>query len=179
MTEPKENESYRFSGKAAQYAAGRPGYSEASLDFICEKLKLAREATVADIGAGTGILTQSLRRRFARVIAVEPNADMRAALAEEKLAGTAENTGIPHGSIDVIFAAQAFHWFDVEKSRAEFKRILKEPGHVILFWNERNHTPGTGSESLKGSIFFFCDPAGRKKRRWNLLEPFIQCVCCV
>jgi SAM-dependent methyltransferase len=80
-----------------------------------------------------------------RVFGVEPNAAMRSA-AEELLSdfpgftsvgGTAENTTLPDASFDFVTAAQAFHWFDPEKTRAEFKRILRPGGHVALIWNER------------------------------------------
>lgn len=51
--------------------------------------------------------------------------------------GTAEATGLGPESVELIVAGQAFHWFDVAKSRAEFSRILKPGGLVALIWNER------------------------------------------
>lgn len=100
---------------------------------------------IADIGAGTGILTKMLLPIASRVQAVEPNAEMRAA-AERDLSsqtgfqsinGTAETTTLPDSSVDLITAGQAFHWFDIPKTRAEFTRILKPEGQVALIWNER------------------------------------------
>jgi len=79
------------------------------------------------------------------VFAVEPNAAMRAAaeaqfLGNERflsVAGTAEETGLAPGSVDVVVAAQAFHWFDKPKARAHFATILREPQWVALLWNRR------------------------------------------
>ena len=85
------------------------------------------------------------------VFGVEPNELMRSAGVEflagfpkfRSISGTAENTTLSDGSVDLVVTAQAFHWFDPEKARAEFKRILKENGFVALIWNERqlNTTP--------------------------------------
>jgi ubiquinone/menaquinone biosynthesis C-methylase UbiE len=102
-------------------------------------------AVVADVGAGTGLLTRDLLRHGCRVIAVEPNPEMRAA-ADRLLGGTpgyqslnacAEAIPLENASVDLVTAAQAFHWFDVDRARAEFLRILKPKGQVVLIWNDR------------------------------------------
>jgi SAM-dependent methyltransferase len=100
---------------------------------------------VADVGAGTGIFTASLLATGARVSAVEPNAPMRQALVASlgehaRLtvhAGSAEATGLPAGSVDLVTAAQAFHWFDAAAARRECARILRPGGRVALVWNNR------------------------------------------
>jgi SAM-dependent methyltransferase len=104
---------------------------------------------VADVGSGTGILSKLLLETGAEVIAVEPNAAMRAA-AERDLGsssrfrsvdGSAEATGLEASSVDLVTAAQAFHWFDPQRTRAEVTRVLRRPGHVALLWNNRAATP--------------------------------------
>lgn len=104
-----------------------------------------RDSIVADIASGTGIFTKLLLDHGSRVFGVEPNAEMRRA-GEEFLAaypkfssvtGTAEATTLPSGSVDFVTAAQAGHWFNRQKSRHEFARILKPGGWTVLVWNER------------------------------------------
>jgi ubiquinone/menaquinone biosynthesis C-methylase UbiE len=102
-------------------------------------------SVVADVGSGTGISTEMLLRNGNTVYAVEPNAAMRTA-AEGQLrtypgfhsvAGSAEATTLPDASVDLVVAAQAFHWFDPDRARTEFRRVLRPPGCVALIWNER------------------------------------------
>lgn len=123
----------------------RPGYPPEVIALLRSECGLTPEAVVADIASGTGILTRMLLENGNRVFGVEPNLDMRAAgeqfLSEYpnfvSINGTAESTTIPANSIDVITAAQAAHWFDREKARREFIRILKPGGWTALIWNER------------------------------------------
>lgn len=135
----------RFSNRVADYVKYRPGYPPEILDLLREKAGLNAESVVADIGSGTGISAEFLLRAGCAVHAVEPNADMRAA-AESMLIGrqgfhsvgaSATATTLPDHSVDLIVAAQAFHWFAGEATRAEFDRILKPEGHVALIWNVR------------------------------------------
>jgi SAM-dependent methyltransferase len=110
-----------------------------------ERCGLHREHQVADIGAGTGMLSQIFLEHGNAVIAVEPNAEMRAAC--ERLASawpgltvknaTAEATGLEKDSVDFIAAGRAFHWFDQEKAAQEFRRILRTGGWVVLASNSR------------------------------------------
>ena len=129
-----------FTGKANVYDKARPGYCSAALDFILATCGGApRFASAADIGAGTGKLTRPLLERFGLVYAVEPNEDMRSLLpARENLRvldGTAEATGLPDCSVDIVTCAQAFHWFDGEKFKQECRRILKPSGRVFVLYN--------------------------------------------
>jgi SAM-dependent methyltransferase len=135
----------RFSSRAEDYARYRPGYPPPAIDLLRECCGLAPQACVADVGSGTGLLTQSLLASGAQVFAVEPNDSMRAA-AEKQLAGeagfhsikgSAEATTLPSLSIDLWVAGQAFHWFDVAAARREALRILRPSGHAALLWNER------------------------------------------
>ena len=142
------NSTQRFSSRVENYIKYRPGYPAAILDLLKEKCGLSGASVVADIGSGTGILTELFLRNGNLVFAVEPNREMREA-AEQLLSkypnfvsvsGTAEATTLKAQSADVVTASQAFHWFDRGQSRQEFLRILKPGGRVVLIWNERNLT---------------------------------------
>ena len=136
----------RFSSKVDNYRKYRPTYPAEVIDLLRHECGLTSEAVVADIAYGTGLFTKLLAETGARVIGVEPNAPMRQA-GEEYLAayanfrsieGTAEATGLADRSIDLLAAAQAAHWFDVEKAKREFLRVLKPKGWVVLLWNKRS-----------------------------------------
>lgn len=141
----------RFSDRVADYVKYRPGYPAEIVGALRELgiLNGGREA-IADVGSGTGLLTRVFLEAGHEVIGVEPNDEMRAAGDEQlkgfsrfhSVEGTAEATGLPDASVDVVAAGQAFHWFDREKARAEFRRILRgrtagHGGWVVLVWNER------------------------------------------
>jgi len=139
----------RFSDRVANYVRYRPGYPSAMLEALVAEAGLGPGTATADVGSGTGISTELLLRAGGELWAVEPNAEMRAAaearLAEEprfhSVEGTAEATTLPSASVDLVAAGQAFHWFDVERTRAEFARILRPApagrAQVALFWNSR------------------------------------------
>ncbi|MDB6091313.1 MAG: Methyltransferase type 11 [Gammaproteobacteria bacterium] len=139
----------RFSTRVENYIKYRPSYPPAVLELLRVKCALARTSSVADVGSGTGILTELLLETGAEVFAVEPNREMREA-AERLLSdygrfrsvhGTAEETTLAAASVDLITASQAFHWFDVQKARSELARILRPGGRVALIWNERPLEP--------------------------------------
>ena len=118
------------------YERGRPGWPPEVVDVP----GLPREATVVDVGAGTGKLTRLLAAAFVRVVAVEPSEQMRIRLARacpdaEILAGTGQELPLPAGSADAVFAGQAFHWFDDERAAAELRRVLRPGGALVLMWN--------------------------------------------
>lgn len=136
----------RFSGRAGDYAKARPGYPPGVLAVLREACGLDAGTVVADLGSGTGIFTRLLLESGATVRAVEPNADMRIE-AEVSLSSwpsfrsidaSAEATTLEAGSIDLVTAAQAFHWFDPARVKAEMIRILRDAGVVALVWNDRD-----------------------------------------
>ena len=146
---PKDNASL-FSGRVQNYIKYRPTYPPALLDLLAEKCALTPASVIADIGSGTGILTEMFLQRGNPVFAVEPNAEMRN--AAEQLLGRypnftsvgadAESTTLRPQSVDFVTAGQAFHWFKMEVARVEFHRILKPRGWVALIWNlPRTETP--------------------------------------
>lgn len=116
------------------------------MPFLSERLGLRPGWTVADVGSGTGFSCEPFLKNGNVVYGIEPNREMRAA-AERLLAGhasfrsiegTAEKTGLPDASVDLVTAMQAFHWFDPTPTAAEFRRILKRgTGWVVLVWNDR------------------------------------------
>ena len=135
----------RFSDRVANYQKHRPGYPADILSLLARDCGLTRNSVVADIGSGTGLLTELFCRNGNRVYGVEPNRPMREA-GEQYLAafpnftsveGTAEATTLDGSSVDIATAGQAFHWFDIALARREFRRILKMNGWAVLVWNER------------------------------------------
>ena len=125
-----------FARGAEAYELGRPEYPAEAL----EPLRLLEpDLTVLDLAAGTGKLTRPLVASGARVIAVEPVAEMRAALpaSVEALDGTAESIPTGDGSVDLVTVAQAFHWFDGDAALTEIHRVLRPGGHLALLWNRR------------------------------------------
>ena len=142
---PVSDPTARFSDRVDNYVRYRPDYPAAVLEVLRTECGLTPDAIVADIGSGTGVLSRMLLENGNCVFAVEPNAAMRQ--AGERLlcryrklvsvAGTAENTTLAEHSIDLVTAAQAAHWFDQQRARREFVRILKPGGWCVLIWNQR------------------------------------------
>jgi SAM-dependent methyltransferase len=135
----------RFSTRVENYARYRPGYPQGAIALLETRCGLSPSAVAADLGSGTGILSERLLATGAQVIGVEPNDRMRAA-AEARLGthprfrsvrGTAEATTLPAGSVDLWVAGQAFHWFEVLPARREALRIVRSGGWGALLWNER------------------------------------------
>ena len=132
-----------FASAADVYERARPSYPAAAVAWIAERAALGPGRTVLDLGAGTGKLTRLLVPTGARVIAVEPLAEMRAKLEEVVpgvvvLEGTAEDLPLGDGSIDVVTCAQAFHWFDLDLALPELHRVLAADGLLVLVWNTRD-----------------------------------------
>jgi len=135
----------RFSSRVEDYIKYRPGYPSGVIETLRDECGLVAGSVVADIGSGTGILTVMFLRNGNAVYGVEPNREMREAAERwlknypcfHSVAAQAEDTTLPDQSVDFIVAGQAFHWFDRVKAKAEFTRILKSEGWVVLAWNER------------------------------------------
>jgi len=135
----------RFTSRVGNYVKYRPGYPRQIVDLLRSECLLSDESVIADIGSGTGILSEVFLKNGNIVMGIEPNAAMRTAGEQilepyEKfvsIEGSAESVRIPSNSVDFITAGQSFHWFDRIKAHAEFARILKPDGWVVLIWNER------------------------------------------
>jgi SAM-dependent methyltransferase len=150
LADPKK----RFSSRVENYIKYRPSYPPKIIEFLTEKKILSKQSIIADVGSGTGILSELFLKNGNKVFGVEPNSEMRRA-AERLLKdypnfvsihSSAENTSLLSNSIDLIVVGQAFHWFNIEKTRKEFKDILKSDGYVVLIWNNRRKT-GKGFSS--------------------------------
>jgi ubiquinone/menaquinone biosynthesis C-methylase UbiE len=138
----------RFTTRVDTYERYRPSYPAEVLDLARRECGVTADSRVADIGCGTGLLTRLFLEAGCDVVGVEPNAAMREAGERalrtyarfRSVAGRAEATTLPDASVDLVTAGQAFHWFDAEPARQEFRRILKPGGWVMLVWNERRTT---------------------------------------
>ena len=135
-----------FDAWALDYDTYRPTYPQALFDHIAARLDLPVDARVADLGAGTGKAARQMARRGWHVIAIEPGEAMldvlRARAEHEGLAidarlASAEDTGLPDASVDLVTAAQAFHWFDKARAVPEMARIVRPGGGAAVFWNGR------------------------------------------
>jgi SAM-dependent methyltransferase len=134
----------RFTNRVDNYVKFRPGYPEGMSRYFRDSLGIGSQSVIADVGSGTGISTDVLLDLGAFVYAVEPNTAMRQSAETflegrrfRSVDGSAEFTTLPPESVDFIAAGQAFHWFDRERTRLEFTRILRRGGQVVLFWNDR------------------------------------------
>jgi len=135
----------RFSNRVENYVKYRPTYPVEALGVFLRDMGFTLESVIADVGSGTGLSTKLFLENGNTVYGVEPNASMREAAEEflrdfpnfHSIDGRSTATTLSDSSIDIVTAAQAFHWFDPEPTRVEFKRILKPGGRVALIWNER------------------------------------------
>ncbi|HEU5014136.1 MAG TPA: class I SAM-dependent methyltransferase, partial [Roseiflexaceae bacterium] len=135
----------RFSSRVENYVKYRPSYPQEIIAALQQACGLTSDSIVADVGSGTGIFAELLLRNGNTVYGIEPNQAMRAAGEQllqhfprfHSVNGTAEATTLPAQSVDFITAGQAFHWFDPDRARREFARILRPGGWVALIWNER------------------------------------------
>ncbi|MBM3325486.1 MAG: class I SAM-dependent methyltransferase [Calditrichaeota bacterium] len=135
----------RFNNRAVHYHQFRPRYPVELLHTLQTETGLSPQRAIADIGSGTGISSELFLQNGNTVFAVEPNADMRLAAESNyghllnfiSVNGRAEATTLQDNSIHYIIAGQAFHWFDSERARDEFRRILKPEGWMAFFWNVR------------------------------------------
>ena len=140
------NPEERFTGRVESYRRFRPRYPAEIVDVLRRECGLDTDAAVVDVAAGTGLLAEIFLAGGFPVTAVEPNAEMRSVLADlgrsyprlQVTAGTAEQTGLPARSADLITVGQAMHWFDLERTRAEFARILKAGGWCAAIYNNRH-----------------------------------------
>ena len=142
-----------FAAGSDAYDRGRPSYPQEAVDLIVEKLGIVDGSTVVDLAAGTGKFTALLAPSGAHVVAVEPVAEMRETLARtvpgvEVHDGTAEDMPLPDGFARAVTAAQAFHWFKVDRALPEIARVLEPGGGLAFLWNRRDESvPWVGEMS--------------------------------
>ena len=176
---PKE----RFSSRADAYVRYRPSYPQALAVSLMRKFPtdLPESLSVADIGSGTGIFSRLLLENGFTVFGVEPNVPMRRR-AEEALSsfhgfytvhGEATHTTLPGQSVDIVSAAQAFHWFATPYAVKEFRRILKDSGLVALIWNDRRIRIDGFHEGYESLLLRYCP----EYRTINHRKVTLQTVC--
>jgi SAM-dependent methyltransferase len=140
----------RFSATADLYDEHRPSYPSDLIDWIVATSALVAGAAIADVGCGTGISTRLLASRGFDVVGIDPNeamlAQARARGGARYARGEAAATGLSTGAVALVTVAQAFHWFDISASLAEFGRVLAPGGWCAVFWNVRALTSGFMAE---------------------------------
>jgi ubiquinone/menaquinone biosynthesis C-methylase UbiE len=176
----------RFTGRVADYERYRLRYPWHVIEVLNEHGALSQDDLVADVGAGTGMVAELFLENGNWVIAVEPNAEMRAA-CEKKLShydgfrlvdAAAEQTGLDDASVDLVAVGRAFHWFDRGRALAEFRRILKPGGWVALMTNHRKRD---GSERMREFEAILVEHGvdytamHGKNRGWEGLKPYGEC----
>jgi SAM-dependent methyltransferase len=129
-----------FGSRARAYDRFRPSFPSAAISW-----GLGDEpATVAELGAGTGLMTQVLIAAGHHVVAIEPDPLMRAQLRArlgpsiDLRAGSAEAIPVADAQVDGVVAAESFHWFDRAVALAEMARVIRPGGTLLIVWNLRN-----------------------------------------
>ena len=150
----------RFSSRVADYVRYRPSYPSALIGLLRAECSLRPGHVIADIGSGTGFLSELFLKNGNRVYGVEPNKDMRQA-GEEYLASydgfssidaCAEATTLDDASVDFITAGQSFHWFEPDAARREFARIIKPAGWMVIAWNDRRMEEAPFTRAYEGIL---------------------------
>jgi SAM-dependent methyltransferase len=136
----------RFAASAEHYDQYRPSYPPELIDWIVATTGIRVPARVADIGCGTGIATRLLAARGFDTVGVEPSEEMLAVAREaggraRYVRGEAAATTLPDGSVDLVTAAQCFHWFTITPTLLELRRVLRPGGWCCAFWNLRAPVP--------------------------------------
>lgn len=153
----KHDKGEGFTGRTGNYSRGRPDYPDEIIDHLVKDRVIGTGSLIADIGSGTGKLSRLFLKHGFSVICVEPNPEMREQAKRDLMEfsnvtindATAENTGLPDHSVDIVVAGQAFHWFDPMAAGKEFLRILKPGGKVALIWNDRVQNSGSFNEDYE------------------------------
>jgi SAM-dependent methyltransferase len=186
MSVTKLGPTERFSDRVDDYVKYRPHYSIEVVDALREACGVRPEHLIVDVGCGTGLLAKIFLENGNHVVGVEPNAEMRQA-GEQYLAnfakfrmveGSAETASLPDGCADFVIAGQAFHWFKPQPTRAEFVRILKPEGWVVLIWHDRDleSTPFLRAyeEFLQRHGTDYASVAHNKVANYDALEQFYR-----
>jgi ubiquinone/menaquinone biosynthesis C-methylase UbiE len=139
MSDETPDWAHSFGGVAEAYERGRPTYPADAVRWMIGD----QPSSVLELGAGTGKLTRVLVSLGHDVHATDPDPAMLAIL-EEQVPGTpvavasAEDIPLADRSVDAVIAAQAFHWFDLDRALPEIARVLRPGGRLCLVWNQRN-----------------------------------------
>jgi SAM-dependent methyltransferase len=176
---PSSDPRQRFTDRVEHYERYRPGYPRRLVEDVWKVTGMRPDWVVADVGCGTGLSSLPFLNLGVRVLGVEPNAAMGAAarrlLADrpefDLVTGSAEATGLGSGTVDLVTAGQAFHWFDRERAREEFLRILVPPRWVALFWNTRRTAGTSFAERYEELLLRFGTDYAEVRHDRDELEP--------
>lgn len=168
----------RFSNRAENYRKFRPGYPPALYSYLNEDAGLSTNAIIADLGSGTGILSQLFLDRGHQVYGIEPNDAMRKAAEEDlaslpnftSLSGRAEEIPLPDASVDFVIAGQAFHWFNPAATKVEVARILKASKPAAIIWNNRKVERNDFQRDYEALLEKFSDDYAQVSRRWVITD---------
>lgn len=151
-----------FGLTAGDYATHRAGFPDSFFDLLEEHGVAIRGARAVDLGTGTGSVARTLALRGARtVIGVDPsealtsqarNLDDAAGVQVEYLHTTAESTGLPSESADLVVAAQCWWWFEAESAAKETHRLLASGGHLVIASLDWLPLPGSVVEATEQLI---------------------------
>jgi ubiquinone/menaquinone biosynthesis C-methylase UbiE len=166
----------KYTFNAEKYSKYRTEYPKEFIDYLYENVGLNNNSIIADVGSGTGKLSNKLLLKGSHVYSVEPNDDMRRVADKDlskfnkfvSITGTAENTTLQDSSVDFITVGTAFHWFDQEKFKKECQRILRPKGKVILVWISR---PVNRNKNFEIN---FNGLSGGKEEKPELISPFFK-----
>jgi len=162
----------QYSRTVEYYSRYRPRYPQALIEWLKAECTLSSAQVIADIGSGTGQMTELFLKHGNPVYAIEPNADMRRVAEHElhayprltSLGATAEATTLPDHSVHLITVGNAFHWFDHSRTREEFLRILVPHGWVVLAWNLERNNGSPFAIAFEEFWQKYIDPAARFRR---------------
>jgi SAM-dependent methyltransferase len=165
----------RFSSRVADYVKARPRYPQRVIEILEKQIGLHPSWAVADIGSGTGISAELFLANGNTVYAVEPNADMRAAAEQilgkrkrfRSIAGEATATTLKPHSVDLIVAAQAYHWFHGPAFTAEARRIAKPDAWFVAMWNQRFREGSPFQANYEALLNRFCPSYEETRNRWD------------
>ena len=168
----------KFTGKAELYKKFRPSYPKELIDYLYAQVGFTVDSTIADIGAGTGILTRLLLERGSTVCAIEPNEDMRNVSIDDlskyknfvTIKAAAEDTGLHENTVDFVTVATAFHYFDRQLFKRECKRILRPGGKAVIIWNETDYKKDIVRKSTELIDKYRIDDKSAYQQSGNLSE---------
>jgi len=152
MDDRRREHALSFGPAAGLYDSIRPSYPREAVQWALAPLGPGSAPVngsgawrVADIGAGTGIMTRLLADAGYDVVAVEPDSLMRTRLVEATpgvtaVAGSAEELPFDDAGIDAAVAAQSYHWFEHSRAHTELARVIRPGGVFAAIWNHRDET---------------------------------------
>src|SRR5882724_13222223 len=150
-----------FGRTASDYARYRAGFPDRFFDRLFHDRVVAKGDRVLDVGTGTGTVARGLALRGCAVTGLDPsralleqakNLDREAGVEILYVESTAEQTGLPSGSLDVVTAGQCWHWFEPDKAAAEAHRLLAPRGRLVIAHFDWLPLPGNVVEATEKLI---------------------------